>query len=119
MSLLSEAFEDFQIWDRTSVTDGVGGKKNRYTPGAVIQAVAVLNSSMEARIGQASGVSSVYTITTGRTAILEKPDVVERLSDGKTFKITSDGTDNKTPPTAGLDMRQVSAEEWSIPNGEK
>jgi hypothetical protein len=38
-----------------------------------------------------------------------------RNSDGKIFRITSDGDDNHTPKSATLDMRQVSAEEWSLP----
>jgi hypothetical protein len=42
--------------------------------------------------------------------------VFRRESDGKIFRVTSDGDDKKTPPSAGLDMRQVTAEEF-VPAG--
>jgi hypothetical protein len=47
--------------------------------------------------------------------MLDFHDVIMRIADGKIFRITSDGDDNKTPKSATLDMRQVSAEEWSLP----
>ena len=47
---------------------------------------------------------------------LEYHDVIKRLRDNKFFRITSDGEDKFTPSSASLDMRQVSAEEWSLPN---
>ena len=36
---------------------------------------------------------------------------MRRESDGKLFRITSDGTDKKTPGATALDMRVVTAEE--------
>jgi hypothetical protein len=44
-------------------------------------------------------------------------DVVKRVRDGKTFRIKSDGDDRATPQSARLDMRQVTAEEWGLPDG--
>ena len=41
--------------------------------------------------------------------------MVRRASDGKIFRVTSDGDDKRTPRSAALNMRNVSAEEW-IPN---
>lgn len=37
-----------------------------------------------------------------------------RVSDGQTFRVTSKGENNATPRSAGLDMRQVSAEEYEL-----
>ena len=48
---------------------------------------------------------------------LEYHDVFRRSSDNKIFRVTSDGDDRKTPTSAKLDMRQVTAEEWELPNG--
>ena len=46
--------------------------------------------------------------------VLYYHDVIKRLSDGKIFRITSDGDDKATPKSASLNMRSVSAEEWSL-----
>lgn len=119
MSLLTEAMGTFQKWDKTSVEDGIGGFTNKYVPGATFQAVATLDSSTLSQIGQSLGVKSNYKISTAKNVLLQFPDVVERLADHKFFRITDDGTDQKTPNSAMLDMRQVRAEEWRIPNDEK
>ena len=68
-----------------------------------------------ARIAEKQGVTSVYTITTDKSVVLEYHDVLRRLYDGKIFRITSDGDDKYTPDSATLNMRQVTAEEWSLP----
>ena len=74
-----------------------------------------LDTSIEARVGEKQGVTSVYTITTDKSVVLEYHDVLRRLYDGKIFRITSDGDDKYTPDSATLNMRQVTAEEWSLP----
>ena len=82
-----------------------------------IDAAIVLDSSMEARIAEKQGVTALYTITTKKNVNLQYHDVIRRKSDGKVFRITSDGDDKHTPDSAGLNMRQVTAEEWVLPNG--
>ena len=117
MSLLSEAFEDCIIMDKTTSADGYGGYITTWTDGAPIQAAIVFDSSMTARQASIEGVTALYTVTTRRGLNLQFHDVFRRVSDGKIFRVTSDGDDKKTPQSATLDMRQVSAEEWKIPNG--
>ena len=48
---------------------------------------------------------------------LQYHDVFRRNRDLKIFRVTSDGDDKHTPASATLNMRQVTAEEWSLPNG--
>lgn len=117
MSLLTEAMESCVMLDRTTETDGYGGIITTWTDGATFDAAIVLDSSMQARVAAVQGVSSLYTVTTRKTLNLQYHDVFRRVSDGKIFRVTSDGDDKKTPGSAALNMRQVSAEEWSLPNG--
>lgn len=117
MSLLSEAMTPCVILDKKTVSDGYGGYKTDWSDGAEFDAAIVLDTSMQARIGEKQGVTSLYTVTTSRALTLEYHDVFRRLSDGKIFRVTSDGDDKYTPKSTALDMRQVSAEEWSLPNG--
>lgn len=115
MSLLSDAMESCTMLDKRTEADGYGGYKVSYVAGAGFNAAVVLNSSMQARIAEHEGVKALYTVTTSRVLNLQFHDVFRREKDGKIFRVTSDGDDKYTPPSATLDMRQVSAEEWELP----
>ena len=115
MSLLEEAMEAFVMMDKTTVADGYGGYISTYTEGASFKAAATFDQSMEARVAAVQGVTSVYSIVTTKAIELDYHDVVKRLSDEKVFRVTSDSKDKKTPQSAGLNMRVVTAEAYTIP----
>lgn len=114
MSLLSDAMTTCVILNKQTEADGYGGYITTWADGAEFKAAIVLDSSMEARIGEKQGVTALYTVTTSRALNLQYHDVFRRVEDGKIFRVTSDGDDKKTPKSAGLDMRQVSAEEGEL-----
>lgn len=114
MSLLTDAMEEFVFLNKTKEEDGYGGYRNAWSEGVTFQAAAVFDNSIEARTAQKQGVTSLYTITTSKAMTLEYHDVIRRSRDQKIFRITSDGDDKFTPISASLDMRQVTAEDWSI-----
>lgn len=116
MSLLSEAMETCQMLDKTKAPDGYGGYINTWTEGVTFNAAIAFDTSMQSRIAEKQGVSSLYTVTTNRAMTLEYHEVFKRLKDGKIFRVTSDGDDKYTPDSASLNMRQVTAEEWELPN---
>lgn len=118
MSLLTEQMEECVIVDRVTVADGYGGYTNKWQDGAEISCAIVFDSSMQARIGEAAGVKSLYTITTQKNVNLQYHQVIRRIRDGKIFRITSDGDDKHTPASATLNMRQVTAEEWELTDGQ-
>lgn len=116
MSLLSESMEKCVMMDKRTEPDGYGGFINTWTDGAPFEAAIVFDTSIEARAAQAQGVTSRYTVTVPKSIILEYHDVFRRLDDGKIFRVTSDGDDKKTPDSATIQIRQVTAEEWSLPS---
>ena len=118
MSLIAKAMEKSYIIDKTTTPDGYGGVKTAYTQGAEILVAYSMNTSTEARIAAQQGVTNRYTLYTKKSVILRFPDIVKRDSDGKYFRVTSDGDDNRTPNSAGLDLRAVEAEEWEITQDE-
>lgn len=119
MSLLLEAMENCIMLDKRTVADGEGGYVVSWVEGAEFRAAIVLDSSMEARIAEKQGVTALYTITTKKTINLQYHDVFRRISDGKIFRVTSDGDDKHTPDSATINMRQVSAEEWTLNGNEQ
>ena len=114
MSLLAQNMSNCIMMDKRAVSDGYGGYSIEWIEGAEIQAAIVHQNDNQTRIAEAQGTKAIYTITTKRNINLQYHDTLKRQSDGKIFRITSDGDDNKTPNGAGLDMRQVTAEEWEL-----
>lgn len=114
MSLLESAYEDFTIINKAVIDDGYGGTTTAWTDGATIKGAIVFDSSTQAKIAQAMGVTGVYTLTVKKSVELDYHTVIRRESDKKVFRLTSNSDDKKTPNGAGLNMRQYSAEEWSL-----
>ena len=116
MSLLSEAMESCTMLTKTVTSDGYGGYSTVWTEGVKFDAAVVFDTSIQARQAEAAGVTSLYTVTTKKNMHLEYHDVFRRNSDGKIFRVTSDGDDKYTPASASINMRQVTAEEWKLPS---
>jgi hypothetical protein len=107
--------EECTMVEKTRIPDGEGGFITEWADGVVFMASITYNSSMEARVAEKQGVSSMYTVTTEKNAMLEYHDVFRRNRDGKIFRVTSDGDDIQTPKVATFQFSQVTAEEWSLP----
>lgn len=114
MSLLDEAFERFTIINKITANDGYGGISTSWEDGATFDGAMVFDASTQMKVAQSAGVTSAYTLTTRRNIVLEYRQILRRESDGKIFRVTSDGDDRFTPASATLDMRQVSCEEWVL-----
>ena len=112
MSLLTQAMEDVVMLEKTRVPDGEGGFTTDWVDGVQFKAAISFDSSMEARTAEKAGVTSLYTVTVPTNAKLEYHDCIKRLRDGKVFRITSDGDDKITPPSASFQFIQVTAEEY-------
>ena len=115
MSLIDEFKTPCVMLEKKRVPDGEGGFITSWSEGAEFKAAVVFDSSLEARAAEQQGVSSLYTVTTAKNAKLEYHDVFKRLSDGKIFRVTSDGDDKQTPERATFQFAQLTAEEWSLP----
>lgn len=114
MSLLSENMTACTMLTQTKTPDGYGGYTEQWQDGETIKAAIVRNSDTETKIAEAQGTKAIYTITTRKNINLQYHNVLRREEDGKIFRVTSDGDDNKTPRGAGLNMRQVTAEEFNL-----
>lgn len=115
MSMIEESMEPVCFMEKTRTPDGEGGFITVWTEGTEFNASITFDTSMQARVADKQGVTSLYTVTTAKNAKLEYHDVLKRLSDGKIFRITSDGDDKQTPLRAVFGQYlQVTAEEWIL-----
>lgn len=112
--LLSAVTEPFIIMEKTRVDDGAGGSYTTWKDGLEFEAALSLDNSPLVRIGEMQGLTEVYTVLYPQSIELEFHDVIKRKSDGKTFRIKSDGQDNKTPSISAMALRSVSAEKWEL-----
>lgn len=115
MSLLDNAMEKCTLLKIETVDDIDGGYKQNVSDDIQFDAAIVFATASEKEKGEKTENVSLYTVTTRKNKPLYYHDVFRRDSDGKTFRVTSNGDDKKTPDSAFLDMQQVSAEEWSVP----
>ena len=100
---------------KKSVPDGSGGQKTTWEDGEPLKAAIIRDTSTEARIAEAAGAVELYTITVSRSVHLAYHAVIKRLSDGKTFRITSDNAEKQAPVCSDLDIAQSNAEAWRLP----
>lgn len=117
--IIDDYKEEFAFMDKSHTRDEEGNTITTWEQSeATFLAAIRFDSSVQAKRAQAEGVEDLYTIITGREVDLEFNDVVKRLEDGTTFRVTTSGKDNKTPRSASLNMRAVSAKVWEIPDSE-
>ena len=115
MNLLEATSERCTFLNRTTTEDGYGGYRTTWTDGPVMNVYIALDNSTAAQTALAAGATGVYTIAMPKNINLRFHDVLRRESDGKIFRVVTDGDDKKTPKTAALNLRVVRAEEWQIP----
>jgi hypothetical protein len=99
---------------KKSEPDGSGGSITTWEDGEPLKAAIIRDTSMEARIAEAAGTVEMYTVTVSRSVHLKYHAVIKRLSDGKTFRITSDNAEKKSPVCTALDIAQSTAEAWRL-----
>ena len=114
MSLLFDSMESVKMMEKVRLPDGEGGFTTSWQEGVEFLAAISFDSSMNARTAEKAGVTSLYTVTVPKSAMLEAKDVFKRVRDGKTFRVTSDGDDKVTPAMSSFQVRVVTAEEWTL-----
>lgn len=114
MSLIDVMMESCVMVDRRTVPDGTGGFNYEWVDGAQFRAAVVKNNTLEARVAEKQGVTELYMVTVDKGIVLQYHDIFKRLSDGLTFRVTSNIRDSETPSVATFQIGQVTAERWEL-----
>ena len=115
MSLLQDAMVDCVLMEKKREPDGAGGFITEWYEGATFRAAISVNTTTEAQIAEAQGIKRIYSVITNKNASLDYQDVFKRLTDGATFRVTSDGHDVVSPSSSVLNMSQVTAKREELP----
>jgi hypothetical protein len=114
MSLPEEWKEPCELLENRRTPDGESGFHSEWVIVGDFMASINFENSLEAKVAESQGVTSLFTITTDKAAALRYHDVIRRKSTGETLRVTSEGTDKQTPDMATFAFSQVSAEKWSL-----
>ena len=112
MTLIDSFKVPCKLVEKMRIPDGEGGWTTQWVDSVSFDAAIVLNSTIDARIAEAQGVTGVYTVTTDRNVRLDFHDAFKRISDGQVFRVTK--VNDSTPEVATFQFNQVQAEEWSL-----
>ena len=102
------------LLEKTNVPDGFGGYETVWKDGIEFQNYQTLESSMEARIAEKQGVTSVYNALVKRDLPIEYQSVFRDETTGKTYRVTSDPSDSQAPKSASFDLKFFTAERWAL-----
>lgn len=111
--LIDSMRQEFVFVDRRRVPDGEGGYITEWVDGASFTGAMVYDNSLQARTAEKQGVTSLFTLTVDIKIPLEYHDVFRRVSDGATFRVTSED-EKRTPQTATFQFKQLNAEKWRL-----
>lgn len=101
---------DFVIMDKKSEPDPFGGVLYVYTEGASFKGGAVANNTTEMRIAQQSGAKALYTLVVDRKIVLDRDQIIRRVSDKADFRIVSPTMDMTAPAHAENQFSQATME---------
>ncbi len=102
------------LLEKTNVPDGFGGYETAWKDGIEFQNYQALESSMEARIAEKQGVTSVYNVLVKRDLPIEYHSVFRDETTKQTYRVTSDPSDEQAPKSASFDLKFFTAERWAL-----
>lgn len=106
---LHDFYEECRYLDVETAPDSRGGTIRRYKPGkSFVAGIYPVSSSTRESAG-AIAPSTSYNIITDIGIPLTYGDVVQRVRDGLTLRVTSNASDMETPAVAVVKYHQVSA----------
>lgn len=114
MSLLEDFARTCVLVEKTREPDGAGGYEVTWTESAEFYNYQAIDTSMEARIAEKQGITSVYSALVAKALPIEYNDVFKDTSTGLTYRVTSNPTDKEAPASSTFDLKFFTAERWDL-----
>ena len=114
MSLLDDFARTCLFMEKTIEKDGAGGYDVTWSEGVEFLNYQAIDTSMEARIAEKQGVTSVYNALVMKSVPIEYNDVFKDTSTGLTYRVTSDPEDKESPKSSTFDLKYFTAERWEL-----
>lgn len=107
MSLLDDFGAKCVLLDKKRTPDGEGGYTTVWSDGIEFLNYSALDNSMQARVAEAQGVKSVYTVLVKKDIPLEFGDFYRDTKTGATYCVTSHPDEKQAPKSASPMLREL------------
>lgn len=107
MSLLDDFGAKCVLLEKKRTPDGEGGYTTVWTDGIEFLNYSALDNSMQARVAEAQGVSSVYTVLVDKNVPIEYGDYYRDKNTGETYRVTSRPQEKEAPKSASALLRNM------------
>lgn len=114
MSLLDDFARTCVLMEKKRVPDGAGGYMVQWEEGAEFTNYQALDTSMEARIAEKEGVTSLYSALVDKDFPIEYNDVFKDTETGQTYRVTSNPEEKVAPRSSTLPLKYFTAERWAL-----
>lgn len=104
------------LMEKKREPDGAGGwLPTAWVEGAEFTNYQALNTSMEARIAEKQGVTSVYSALVDKAVPIEYGDYFKDKKTGLTYRVTSNPAEKQAPKSASFALKYFTAERKELP----
>lgn len=112
-----EDFFDFWVYiEKRKVPDGLGGAENSYVEGIKFKGAATNSTSLQVKIAEQQGVTSVYKFVTNKSNTLEYGDIIKKASSDLYLRITSNAAEGTPSDFLQTNTIEYSAERFTLPD---
>lgn len=115
MPLIDDFARTCVIMEKTRQPDGEGGYITTWAEGAEFVNHQALDTSMEARIAEKQGVTSVYSALVDRAVPIEYGDYFKDKDLGAVYRVTSRPEEKQAPKSASFSLKYFTAERTELP----
>ena len=115
MSLLDDFSQDCVIMEKRRVSDGESGSITTWEEGLEFKNYQALDTSMEARIAEKQGVTSVYSGLVDKAIPIEYGDYFKAKSSENVYRVTSNPDEKQAPKSASFSLKYFTAERTELP----
>lgn len=115
MSLLDDFAHACVLMEKTRKPDGEGGYITSWTDGAEFTNYQSLDTSLEARIAEKQGVTSVYSALVDNAVPVEYGDYFKDKATGLTYRVTCNPEEKQAPKSASFSLKYFTAERKELP----
>lgn len=115
MSLLDDFSRACVLMEKSRQPDGEGGYITTWTEGAEFTNHQAIDTSMEARIAEKQGVTSVYSALVDVAVPIEYGDYFKDKESGAVYRVTSRPEEKQAPKSASFGLKYFTAERTELP----
>lgn len=115
MSLLDDFGKACVLMEKSRQPDGESGYITTWSEGLEFTNYQALDTSMQARIAEKQGVTSVYSALVRSDLPIEYNDYFKDKTTGLTYRVTSNPEDKVAPKSASFSLKYFTAERKELP----